>query len=140
MWNTSCDPATDPAPDYGLSACNAADGTTPPWAPDMMGGIVRSVTVNIAAAGSQTVSIPLDEAAASRVASGASVLVSFVNASNEVQAFDVPITSASGSVGGTVPRDALAHAGRSGDVRRVHAGPREGLLRDDDGDRDLDRR
>ena len=44
VWNTSCDPATNPAPDYGLSACSAADGTTPPWAPDMMGGILASQT------------------------------------------------------------------------------------------------
>ena len=47
VWNTSCNPATNPAPDYGLSACSAADGTTPPWAPDMMGAIVRSVTVDV---------------------------------------------------------------------------------------------
>ena len=47
VWNTSCSPATNPAPDYGLSACSAADGTTPPWAPDMMGAVVRSVTVDV---------------------------------------------------------------------------------------------
>ena len=100
--NTSCAPATNPAPDYGLSACAAADGTTPPWAPNMMGGIVREVSVALTA-GSRTISIPLDAAASSRLASGASALVSFANAQNEVQAFDVPITSVTGGVGGTVP-------------------------------------
>ena len=47
VWETSCAPATNPAPDYGLSACAAADGTTPPWAPDMMGAIVREATVGV---------------------------------------------------------------------------------------------
>jgi hypothetical protein len=103
VWNTSCDPATNPPPDYGLSACAASDGTTPPWAPDMMGAVVRSVVVEIAGAGSRTITIPLDAAAATRVASGASALVSFVTPQDEVQAFDVPISSASGGVGGTVP-------------------------------------
>ena len=40
VWKTSCDPATDPAPDYGLSACSAADGDVPPWSPDMSGRVV----------------------------------------------------------------------------------------------------
>ena len=105
VWNTSCDPAGNPAPDFGLSACAQADGTTPPWAPDMMGGIVRERTLELAP-GAQTVTIPLDAAAALRIASGGSALVSFVNAANEAQAFDVPITSVSGpgaTVGGTVP-------------------------------------
>ena len=47
VWNTSCSPLSNPAPDYGLSACNAADGTTPPWAPDMMGGIIATQTFTI---------------------------------------------------------------------------------------------
>ncbi|RKQ90699.1 alpha-galactosidase-like protein [Solirubrobacter pauli] len=102
VWNTSCNPATNPAPDYGLSACGAADGTTPPWAPDMMGAIKASRTVAVTA-GTQT--ITLTGATAAQLSSGASLLVSFVNASNEVQAFDVPIkaTSGDGTVGGTVP-------------------------------------
>jgi hypothetical protein len=103
VWNTSCDPATDPAPDYGLSACAAADGTTPPWAPDMMGGILASQVVNIPAAGARRVSLPLSAAALARIGKGASVLVSFTTPQDEVQAFDVPITSVSGGVGGTVP-------------------------------------
>jgi hypothetical protein len=102
VWNTSCDPATNPAPDYGLSACSAADGTTPPWAPNMMGGILASQTYTVAA-GTSTLSLSGDTAA--RLASGASLLVSFVNGANEVQAFDVPVkaTSTGGTVGGTVP-------------------------------------
>ncbi len=105
VWNTSCNPATNPAPDYGLSSCAAADGTTPPWAPDMMGGIIGSATQDVGA-GAGSVAVPLSAAAASRLASGgASLLVSFTNAGNEVQAFDVPVaaTSTGGTVGGTVP-------------------------------------
>jgi LmbE family N-acetylglucosaminyl deacetylase len=102
VWNTSCDPATDPAPDYGLSACNAADGSTPPWAPDMMGAVKASRTVEVAAG---TSTLTLTGATAAQLASGASLLISFVNAADEVQAFDVPIkaTSVDGTVGGTVP-------------------------------------
>ena len=40
VWKTSCDEATDPAPDYGLSACSVADGDTPPWSPDMSGRVL----------------------------------------------------------------------------------------------------
>ncbi|MDA0183461.1 PIG-L family deacetylase [Solirubrobacter phytolaccae] len=102
VWNTSCNPATDPAPDYGLSACGAADGSTPPWAPDMMGAIKASRTVPVTAG---TQSLTLTGATAAQLSSGASLLVSFVNAQNEVQAFDVPIKASSGdgTVGGTVP-------------------------------------
>jgi hypothetical protein len=70
----------------------------------MSGAIVKEQVVNIAAAGSQTVSIALTEAQALRIASGASALVSFTTPQNEVQAFDVPITSVSGGgPSGTVP-------------------------------------
>ena len=44
VWTTSCDKATDPPPDYGLSACAASDGATPPWSPDMSGRIVKSLS------------------------------------------------------------------------------------------------
>ncbi|MBE2319676.1 PIG-L family deacetylase [Solirubrobacter sp. CPCC 204708] len=102
VWNTSCDPATNPAPDYGLSACSAADGSTPPWAPDMMGGVLASRTFDVAV-GASTLSLPISAEAAKRLEKGVSLLVSFVNAQDEVQAFDVPVTVASGTVGGTVP-------------------------------------
>ena len=102
VWNTSCNPLTNPAPDYGLSACAAADGTTPPWAPDMMGGLLSSGSAEVGT-GAGSVSMPLSAAAMSKLANGASLLVSFVNTDNEVQAFDVPVTAATGTVGGTVP-------------------------------------
>jgi hypothetical protein len=105
VWNTSCSPLADPAPDYGLSACNAADGSTPPWAPDMMGGILAQQAFTITP-GNKSLSLPLSAAAAARLSSGnPSILISFVNAQNEVQAFDVPIkaTSGDGTVGGSVP-------------------------------------
>ena len=57
VWNTSCDPATNPAPDYGLSACSAADGTTPPWAPDMMGGDPGLADVRRSRPGTSTLSL-----------------------------------------------------------------------------------
>jgi hypothetical protein len=102
VWNTSCDPATNPPPDYGLSACSVTDGSTPAWSPDMSGRVIRQLAVDLTP-GRRTVSIPLDAASAAKLASGASVLVSFVTPGNEVQAFDVPISSAGRSVGGTVP-------------------------------------
>ena len=40
VWNTSCAPATNPAPDYGLSACALTDGSIPAWSPDMSGRVV----------------------------------------------------------------------------------------------------
>ncbi len=102
VWNTSCNPLTNPAPDYGLSACATSDGTTPPWSPDMMGGVLSSGNADVGA-GTGSVSMPLNAAAMSKLANGASLLVSFVNGRNEVQAFDVPVTAATGTVGGTVP-------------------------------------
>jgi hypothetical protein len=103
VWNTSCNPLTNPAPDYGLSSCSPTDGTTPPWSPDMMGGIVASGSWQVGS-GAGSVTIPLSAAAMRKLENGSSLLVSFVNARNEVQAFDVPITAtANGTVGGTVP-------------------------------------
>jgi LmbE family N-acetylglucosaminyl deacetylase len=104
VWNTSCSPFSNPAPDYGLSACSASDGTTPPWAPDMMGGVIGAQSFTVSP-GNKTLSITLSTAAASKLTSAASLLVSFVNAQNEVQAFDLPLSSFSQDtpVGGTVP-------------------------------------
>jgi hypothetical protein len=69
-----------------------------------MGGILSSQSFAITP-GNKSLSIPLSAAAQSRLSNGASILVSFVNAQNEVQAFDVPIkaTSGDGTVGGSVP-------------------------------------
>jgi hypothetical protein len=47
--------------------------------------------------------MPLSAAAMGKLADGASLLVSFVNDDNQVQAFDVPVTATTGTVGGTVP-------------------------------------
>jgi hypothetical protein len=69
----------------------------------MMGGIVREARVEFTAAGSRAVSLELDAAAASRLASGATALVSWVNSAGEAQAVDMRITSASGTVSGSVP-------------------------------------
>ena len=33
VWATSCSPADDPPPDYGMTACAATDGGVPPWGP-----------------------------------------------------------------------------------------------------------
>ena len=101
VWNSSCNPATDPPPNDGLSACSAADGSIPPWSPDMSGGIAAPVRER-SRPGTQTVSIPLTTARRARRQRrlGAGVLR---DGANEVQAFDVPISSAGGGVGGTVP-------------------------------------
>ncbi|HEX6026195.1 MAG TPA: PIG-L family deacetylase [Solirubrobacter sp.] len=102
VWNTSCNPATNPPPDYGLSSCSPADGTTPPWSPDMMGAVLTSGSAEITP-GAGTVTMPLTAAAMSKLADGASLLVSLVNDRDEAQAFDVPVTATTGTVGGSVP-------------------------------------
>jgi hypothetical protein len=68
-----------------------------------MMGAIKAAKVFQVAAGTSTLS--LTGATAAQLAGGASLLVSFVNGANEVQAFDVPLkaTSADGTVGGTVP-------------------------------------
>jgi hypothetical protein len=104
LWTTSCSPANDPAPDFGLSACALTDGGIPPWSTDMSGHVVAQ-QVNAIAAGVQRVSLPLTAAGFAKLASGGSALISFETAGDEVQAFDVPLaaTSADGGVSGTVP-------------------------------------
>jgi hypothetical protein len=105
VWNTSCDPATNPAPDYGLSACAQTDGSVPTWSPDMGGRVVADVKRTIAA-GRQVITLPVSEAGALKIASGGSALVAFQTPQDEVQAFDAPISSVSGpggTVGGSVP-------------------------------------
>jgi hypothetical protein len=90
VWVTSCDPATNPAPDYGLSACAATDGTVPPWSPDMSGRVIRDLEVQVTA-GTNHVSIPIDSAAHDKLAADGSALVGFETANDEVQAFDVDL-------------------------------------------------
>jgi hypothetical protein len=88
VWNTSCSPADDPPPSYGLTACDVTDGTTPAWSPDMSGRVVRDAVVQLRA-GTQTVRLPLDAAAHARLARGSSALVSFETPAGEVQALDL---------------------------------------------------
>jgi LmbE family N-acetylglucosaminyl deacetylase len=92
VWVTSCDPATNPPPDYGLSACAVTDGGVPPWSPDMSGRVVRSLTVPVTA-GRQLVSIPLDSGASARLGTDGSALVSFETPNGAVQAFDVSLAA-----------------------------------------------
>jgi GlcNAc-PI de-N-acetylase/Carbohydrate family 9 binding domain-like len=88
VWNTSCSPLDDPPPDYGLTACALTDGTTPPWSPDMSGRVVRDLEVEVQP-GRRAVTIPLDDAAYTRLARDGSALISFQTPAGEVQALDV---------------------------------------------------
>ena len=99
VWLTSCSPTADPAPDYGFTPCAVTDGGIPPWAPDMSGRVIRDLVVPVASAGMQHVSIPLDSAAYAKLAANGSALVSFETPNNEVQAFYIPLTPASGPSG-----------------------------------------
>jgi hypothetical protein len=86
VWTTSCSPAADPPPDYGLTACAQTDGGTPPWGTDMSGRVLGELEVPVRA-GRRTMRIPVDAAQAE----GGSVLISFETPDDEVQAFDVPL-------------------------------------------------
>ena len=88
VWNTSCSPADDPPPSYGLSACDVTDGTTPAWSPDMSGRVVRDV-IEPLRAGRERIRIPLDGAAYARLARDGSALISFETPAGEVQAIDL---------------------------------------------------
>jgi hypothetical protein len=85
VFKTSCSAAADPPPDFGFSACAVTDGGIPPWSPDMSGRVVRDLTVSLSA-GRRRVTIPLDQAAHDKLASGGSALVSFETPHDEVQA------------------------------------------------------
>ena len=82
VFTTSCDPADDPPPDFGLSACSVSDGGTPPWSPDMSGRLRGSRTVAVSR-GYTRVTLPRNGAQR--------VLVSFETPRNEVQALDLPL-------------------------------------------------
>ncbi|GII23429.1 PIG-L family deacetylase [Planosporangium mesophilum] len=86
VYLTSCSPAADPPPDYGLTPCAVSDGGIPPWSPDLSGHLVKQVTVNVHD-GRQRVSIPLTAGAPAPER----VLVSFETPKDEVQALDVPM-------------------------------------------------
>jgi hypothetical protein len=86
VWTTSCSPAADPPPDFGLTACAETDGGTPPWGTDMSGRVIGRATIDMKA-GPRHVAIPVDPA----VADGGSALISFETPNDEVQAFDAPL-------------------------------------------------
>jgi hypothetical protein len=88
VWTTSCAPATNPPPDYGLSACAITDGGVPPWGADMSGRVVRDVVVDVNRR-RQTIRIPLDAAARAALERDGSALISFETPAGEVQAFDI---------------------------------------------------
>jgi hypothetical protein len=90
VWTTSCSPAADPPPSYGLTACAETDGGTPPWGANMSGRVVRSATVDVRP-GLRRVTIPVDAAARAALAADGSSLISFETRDEEVQAFDLPL-------------------------------------------------
>jgi hypothetical protein len=96
VWTTSCDPATNPPPDYGLSACAVTDGGVPPWSPDMSGRVIRDVVVEVTP-GRRTVTIPLTGAQRAALARDGSALVSFETPAGEVQAFDLSLAKRRGA-------------------------------------------
>ena len=121
MWNTSCDPATNPAPDYGLSACAAADGTTPPWAPDMMGGIVALGDVDVTARAPARLD-PAERGGGER-GWRAAPRCSCRSSTPRTRCRRSTCRSrraTGGTVGGTVPATLSLTLGRAGGVRRVH--------------------
>ena len=88
VYATSCSPAADPAPDYGLTPCAVTDGGIPGWSPDMSGHVVKQA-VNPITRGEQRFSIPLTAAERSRLVADGRLLISYETAQNQVQAFDL---------------------------------------------------
>jgi hypothetical protein len=88
VWTTTCTPAADPPPDYGLTPCALTDGATPPWSPDMSGHLVKQASLQVTR-GVQHWSIPLTAAQRTQLDANGHLLVSYETPRNEVQAFDV---------------------------------------------------
>jgi LmbE family N-acetylglucosaminyl deacetylase len=91
VWNTSCSPADDPPPSFGLSACSRTDGTTPAWSPDMSGRIVGDEVEQLQP-GRERIRIPLDDADYERLARDGSALISFETPAGEVQALELRLS------------------------------------------------
>jgi hypothetical protein len=91
VYTTSCSPAADPAPDYGLTPCAVTDGGYPPWSPDLSGHLVKQVSQQLTS-GVKHISVPLTTAQRDRLAADGRLLVSFETALNQVQAFDVRLS------------------------------------------------
>lgn len=91
VYTTSCSPAADPAPDYGLTPCAVTDGGIPAWSPDMSGHLVKQDSKQITQ-GVQRFSIPLTAAQRAKLAADGHLLISFETPQNEVQAFDLKLS------------------------------------------------
>ncbi|HVL97365.1 MAG TPA: Ig-like domain repeat protein [Solirubrobacteraceae bacterium] len=104
VWLTSCDPAENPPPDYGLTACSPTDGGIPPWGTDMSGRIVDDRVIDVVA-GTQRVVMPLTAAQRAKLARDGSLLVSFKDAEDRSQAFDLPLAQAGMKVTSTAVED-----------------------------------
>ncbi|TDD25245.1 LmbE family protein [Kribbella turkmenica] len=91
VWTTSCSPAADPPPDYGLTPCAVTDGGTPPWSPDMSGHVVEEAGRQLTP-GIDRWSIPLTPAQRAELAADGRLLVSYETPQDEVQAFDVRLS------------------------------------------------
>jgi hypothetical protein len=91
VYTTSCSPAADPAPDYGLTPCAVTDGGYPPWSPDMSGHVVKQVSRQLSE-GVKHFEVPLTAAERAKLAADGRLLLSFETAQNQVQAFDVRLS------------------------------------------------
>ncbi len=100
VFKTSCDPAGDPPPDYGLSACSEADGDVPPWSPDMSGRVLAERHDIQLGNGVTHVSLPLDAGERDKLAADGRVLVAFETPQDEVQALDVALDGPAGPTPG----------------------------------------
>jgi len=85
VWTSSC--ASDPG-EQGFTPCSASDGVATPWGTNMSGFLIKDSVVQISAAGTQHVSIPIDSAGYQALQKQGSALISFQTPANEVQAFD----------------------------------------------------
>jgi hypothetical protein len=88
VYTTSCSPAADPAPDYGLTPCAVTDGGIPAWSPDMSGHLVAQATKQVNRT-AQHFSVPLTTAQRARLAVDGHLLLSYESSQNKVQAFDI---------------------------------------------------
>lgn len=88
VWTTSCPPAADPPPDYGMTPCAVTDGGVPPWSPDMSGHLIKQSTQEIKPR-AQRWTIPLTPAQRATLAADGRLLISYETAQNKVQAFDI---------------------------------------------------
>ncbi|GAA3117129.1 VCBS repeat-containing protein [Kribbella aluminosa] len=90
VYTTSCSPAADPAPDYGLTPCAVTDGGTPPWSPDMSGHVVKHTTGQITPK-TKHLSIPITPAQRSTLLRDGRLLISYQTPNDEVQALDLKL-------------------------------------------------